>query len=102
MASAVPLYHDAPTSVEYGGSICTPEETAQLENKKTLHFAQLTVPLEAGIIKSIKGAKEAENHPCVTHYLQYYREGDEISSRVLGTLGQHFARISFTADSENT
>ena len=32
--------------------------------------------------------------------LQYYREGDRVDESLIGTLGQHFSRISFISEDE--
>lgn len=84
-----------------GGQICTAEEAERLNSPADLCFAQLTIPLEAGVIGKTEGAEAAKKHPLVTHYLQYYNEGDEVKRNVIGTLGQHFARISVAAKTES-
>ena len=63
--------------------------------------AQLMAPLNIGTISKIEGVEDIKNHPCVCDYLQYYNVGDTIENRVIGTLGQHFCRITFLCDSHS-
>lgn len=60
---------------------------------------QLMMPLEVGTIGKIEGVEEIKAHPAVVDYLQYYGVGDTVEQRVIGTLGQHFGRITFIVDS---
>jgi len=82
-----------------GGPMCTEEEREKLAvsygNKVA---AQLTMPLNVGTIGSIEGLEEAKALPSVTDFIQYYKVGDEIKEKVIGTLGQHFGRFTFIAD----
>ena len=59
---------------------------------------QLMMPLSVGTIGRIEGLDEVKNHSAVVDFIQYYREGDTIEQRVIGTLGQQFCRITFIAD----
>lgn len=61
--------------------------------------AQLMVPLNAGTISKIEGLEAVKNHPCVCDFLQYYKEGSTVEKRFIGTLGQHFCRITFVCKS---
>lgn len=61
---------------------------------------QLMVPLSVGIIGKIEGLEQAKAHHTVCDFFQYYHEGDTIEQRVIGTLGQHFCRITFIANSQ--
>ena len=60
--------------------------------------AQLMAPLSTGTISRIEGVDVIKNHPGVCDYLQYYNIGDTIEKKVIGTLGQHFCRITFVCD----
>ena len=51
------------------------------------------------MVDRVEGVEDIKNHPCVCDYLQYYNVGDTIENRVIGTLGQHFCRITFLCDS---
>ncbi|MBR2461039.1 MAG: hypothetical protein IKB34_07405 [Clostridia bacterium] len=83
-----------------GGKMCEKEDILRLDNRKSLGFAQLTVPLRAGRIAEIRGLDKVKSHPNVIDLLQYYREGDTVSRQAIGTLSQHFARISVIAESQ--
>lgn len=61
--------------------------------------AQLCVPLKAGTIASVEGLEEIKALPVFRDFLQYYRVGDSVLESRMGTLGQHFGRITFTASS---
>ena len=37
--------------------------------------------------------------PCVKDFIQYYHVGDSVLPKHIGTLGQHFGRFTFVADS---
>jgi hypothetical protein len=58
---------------------------------------QLMIPLNAGTIASIQGIDEVKAEKTLIQFIQYYHEGDTVSESVLGTLGQHFARITVKA-----
>ena len=60
---------------------------------------QLMMPLDVGTIGRIEGTEKIKDHPAVVDYLQYYKVGDTVEQRVIGTLGQHFGRITFIVDS---
>ena len=83
-----------------GGVMCTEAEIERIKNRKKLCFAQLTTPLEAGTIKRIDGLDAVKTDKTVIDCLQYYKEGDTVSESVIGTLGQHFARISMITETE--
>lgn len=79
-----------------GGEICTEEEANRINlNPKDKYVAQLMIPLNTGIITKIIGLESIQNEKSVIQYIQYYHIGDEIKQNVIGTLGQHFARVSF-------
>lgn len=61
---------------------------------------QLMVPLSVGTIGKIEGLDQVKAHSAVCDFIQYYNEGDTIEPRVIGTLGQHFCRITFIANSK--
>lgn len=82
-----------------GGEALTDEEIERID----LHCGgriggQLMMPLSVGTIGRIEGLDEVKNHSAVVDFIQYYREGDTIEQRVIGTLGQHMCRITFIAD----
>jgi len=83
-----------------GGKICTKAEIERIATPKRLYFAQLTAPVEAGTIASIDGMDTLGADSAVIDALQYYKEGDTVSESVIGTLGQHFARISLIAETK--
>ena len=83
-----------------GGKCITEEEAAAID----LSFGgriggQLMIPLEVGTIGKIEGTDKIKECPHVVDFLQYYKEGDTIEQKVLGTLGQHFGRITYIVDS---
>ena len=61
---------------------------------------QLMAPLSVGTIAKVEGVEKIRSHPSVVDYIQYYNEGDTVEKRVIGTLGQHFCRITFIAENE--
>jgi len=84
-----------------GGETVTDEEIKSID----LSFdgkagAQLMVPLNVGTVGKIEGLEEAKALPEVADFIQYYREGETMESRFVGTLGQHFGRFSLLAESE--
>ncbi len=62
--------------------------------------AQLMAPLSVGTIGSIEGLDEVKKLPCITDIIQYYNVGDTIYEKNIGTLGQHFARMTLVADTK--
>lgn len=84
-----------------GGELCTADELKRIAKPENLAFAQLTVPLEVGRISEIRGLDEVAKMPEVIDILQYYRVGDTVRPDVIGTLGQHFARITLMAIDRN-
>ena len=100
-----PLTHvnDMKMMIRYalGGETVTDEELANID----LSFegkagAQLMVPLNVGTVGKIEGLEEAKALPEVADFIQYYREGETMERRFVGTLGQHFGRFSLLAESE--
>ena len=81
--------------------MCTPDEIERIGCAKDLYFAQLTTPIEAGEIAEIRGITALKQDPTVIDVLQYYREGDCVSQSVIGTLGQHFSRVSFISEDKD-
>ena len=81
-----------------GEEIFTDEEIAKVDitckNKKA---AQLMVPLNKGTIGEIIGLDEIKKIDCISDFIQYYEVGREIEDRFIGTLAQHFGRISLIA-----
>lgn len=83
-----------------GGESITEEEAANIDISCHGRIGgQLMMPLNVGTIGRIEGVEDIKNHPAVVDYLQYYNVGDTIEQRVIGTLGQHFGRITFIVDS---
>jgi hypothetical protein len=62
---------------------------------------QLMCPLDVGTIEKIEGVDEIRTDPSVVDFIQYYNVGDTITEKNIGTLGQHFCRITFILDSED-
>ena len=60
---------------------------------------QLMIPLCVGKIARIEGIEEIKEHKLVTDFIQYYKVGSSIEQKNIGTLGQHFGRITFISDS---
>lgn len=81
-----------------GGEMCTVDELERIAEPEKLAFAQLTIPLEVGKISEIRGLDKVSKMPEVIDILQYYRVGDTVRPDVIGTLGQHFARITLMAN----
>ena len=84
-----------------GGEAITEEEASQIDiTCKGRIGGQLMVPLNIGTIGRIEGVDKVKAHPAVVDYLQYYNVGDTIEQKHIGTLGQHFGRITFIVDSQ--
>ena len=84
-----------------GADICTSEEKAKLDVKcGGKRGAQLMVPLCAGEIGSVEGLETVKSIPCVVDFMQYYQIGQTVLERSIGTLGQHFGRFTFVADTD--
>ncbi len=64
--------------------------------------AQLMVPLWEGTIGSIEGLEDLKKLSCLQDFIQYYREGDTILPKHIGTLGQHFGRFTLIAEDQKT
>lgn len=95
--------HDMNMMLRYavGGESITEEEAAAIDLGCGGKIGgQLMMPLCTGTIGKIEGVEKIKAHPAVVDYLQYYHEGDTIEQRVIGTLGQHFGRITFIVNSE--
>ena len=94
--------HDMKMMLRYavGGGSITEEEAAKIDLECHGKIGgQLMMPLNAGTIGRVEGVEEIKKHPAVVNYLQYYNVGDTVEKRVIGTLGQHFGRITFIVDS---
>ncbi len=63
--------------------------------------AQLMLPVNAGTIAKVEGLSEMLSLPCVTDFIQYHYEGDTVKPEYLGTLSQHFGRLSLLAETED-
>ena len=94
--------HDMNMMLRYaaGGGSITPEEAANIDITCHGRFGcQLMMPLDVGTIGRIEGVEKITECPAVVDYLQYYHVGDTITQKNIGTLGQHFGRITFIVDS---
>ncbi|MBQ3053600.1 MAG: ATP-grasp domain-containing protein [Clostridia bacterium] len=91
-----------------GGKICEQEDIDKLNNfpNNSCICSQIMLPLDKGTITKINGWEKICNLPQVTDVLQYYNLGDTIKEEVIGTLGQHFARVTLACkdreEMENT
>ncbi len=84
-----------------GEKMVYPEEIQRINlHKDNFVMAQLMIPLECGIIKSVEGLDDILKMKNVVDFLQYYDEGDEITPEVIGTLGQHFGRFTLQAENQ--
>lgn len=82
-----------------GGESLTDEEIAAIDLSCGGRIGgQLMMPLSVGTIGRIEGVEKIKAHPAVCDYMQYYQVGDTIEPRNIGTLGQHFGRITFITD----
>lgn len=95
-------YNDVQMMIRYalGGPMATEDDMKRIDPYMHGHYAgSLTIPLKEGIIAKIEGIEAVRNHPQVTSVVQYYQEGDVISSDVIGTLSQHFCRVKMMTES---
>lgn len=96
--------HDMRIMLQYavGAELITDEELERIDISCGGRIgAQLMVPLNTGTISTIEGVEEIKAHPSVIDYLQYYQVGDTVEERAIGTLAQHFARITFVVGHKN-
>ena len=83
-----------------GDDFVTNEELSAIRlDCKNKVGAQLMIPLCAGTIGEITGINEIKYIPEIVDFFQYYHKGDIIEEKTIGTLAQHFGRISMIADS---
>ncbi len=61
---------------------------------------QLMFPLNVGTIGKIEGLEEIKQLSEVKDVIQYYRVGDTIAPKNIGTLAQHFCRVTFICQSQ--
>lgn len=93
--------HDMNMMLRYavGGESITDEEISKIDISCHGRIGgQLMMPLCVGEIGAIEGVEKIKEHPAVVNYLQYYNVGDTIEQKYIGTLGQHFGRITFIVD----
>lgn len=84
-----------------GGVTVTDEDIASLDVNSMKHIgAQLMIPLNAGKIAKIEGLEVLKEISNVTDFIQYYQEGQSVEPSYIGTLQQHFGRVTLVADSE--
>ncbi len=101
-----PLYgvNDMKMMIRYalGGKVLEQEDVEKLQDicSPNKFSAQIMLPLNAGVITDINGWEEICSQAEVVNVLQYYNVGDRITENVIGTLGQHFARVSVASDTE--
>lgn len=87
-------------SYALGEQMCSEEELKKLDVRQNNKVgAQLNIPLSVGEMGSIEGLEPLKSMPCVKDFLQYYHVGDSVLQKHIGTLGQHFGRFTFVADS---
>lgn len=94
--------HDMKMMIRYsvGGESITEEEASAIDISCGGKIGgQLMIPLRTGTIGKIEGIDKIKEISAVVDYLQYYNVGDTIEQKVIGTLGQHFGRITFIANS---
>ena len=83
-----------------GGGYVSDEELSGITlNCKGKFGGQLMIPLCVGKISRIEGVDKIKEHSLVTDFIQYYNVGDSIEQKNIGTLAQHFGRITFIANS---
>lgn len=84
-----------------GGEPVTDEEIAGIDLACGGRIGgQLMCPLSVGTIGKIEGVDDIRKDPSVVDFIQYYQVGDSVIEKYIGTLGQHFCRITFIVDSE--
>lgn len=94
--------HDMKMMLRYavGGESITEQEIEQIDTTCGGRIGgQLMMPLNTGTIGKIEGLECIKESAKVVDFLQYYKVGDTIEQKVIGTLGQHFGRITFIVDS---
>lgn len=81
-----------------GEDLYTEQQMADID----LHYRrcglQLMIPLRSGTVAAIEGLDEIKAMPAVADFIQYYKVGDTVSDKVIGTLGQHFGRVTMICD----
>ncbi len=86
-----------------GGHICEESDFEKLNSigKNDNVAVQVMLPLDVGTIYSIECWDEICAMPEVVDVLQYYHVGDTIAESVIGTLGQHFARVTLASTNKD-
>jgi biotin carboxylase len=95
-------YNDVQMMLRYalGGPMATEQDVANIDPYMHGNFVgSLTIPLREGVLGYISGVEEVRSNPNVTSVVQYYQEGNRISSEVIGTLMQHFCRVKMMTKS---
>ena len=83
-----------------GEEFSSEEEIQKVDPYLGNHYtASLCVPLKTGKIMRLEGIDEIKNDQRVSDFVQYYKAGDEVLERMMGTLDQHFCRVKFVVDS---
>ena len=76
------------------GKMCDKEETKKIDPYLNGYYsASLTIPLREGTIASIDGLDAVKAIPETGEVVQYWREGDTIAPKHIGTLDQLLCRI---------
>lgn len=76
------------------GKMCEKEDTKKIDPYLNGYYsASLTIPLREGTIDSIEGLNEVKAIPETGAIVQYWKEGDAVLSKHIGTLDQLFCRI---------
>lgn len=99
-----PLVHindmNAMIKFSLGEEIISNEELSKIDlNCSGKIGAQLTVPLNEGIISKVEGLKDVLEQKCIVDCIQYYHQGDIIKKEYIGTLQQHFCRFTLIVES---
>ncbi|MBQ3431215.1 MAG: ATP-grasp domain-containing protein [Clostridia bacterium] len=87
---------DAKMMIRYalGLGLSSPEEIERIDPTLKGQFAvSVCVPLKPGVIAHIEGVEACRSNLNMVGFLQYYHEGDEITTSKVGTIDQHFCRI---------
>lgn len=98
-----PLVHinDMKMMIGYalGENYYSKDTMSSINLKYNEYGAQLMIPLLPGKIHRIEGLSHIMKDNRIIDFIQYYHEGDTISEKVIGTLGQHFGRFTMVGNS---
>lgn len=82
------------------GKMGNPKHLDSITPKISKYACGLVLLVKSGIISKIIGLDEVRKSDDIINITQYIHEGDEISEKFVGTLGQTFARIHIVSDTE--